>query len=361
MFLTAVRGNRLPYSASECARIEKSYGGTGRCSLFYIIYGEDDFLVKELVAQVKADCGGADLGEANTSKFEGSKLHPNELVAACNTISFLAPKRLVIVEGLLSRFDDGEKRRSGKNASRELQDWSGFAEHVSSMPESSVLVLVDGKLSRTNPLLKTLSPLASVRECKALKGSDLQNWIRDRTMDCGGRISPQALLLLADLIGSNLWILSNEIGKLCLYAGERPIEVADIHAMVSYAREANIFTMVDAIVQHNRAVASRLMHQLMDEGSAPPYLLYMITRQFRLLVQARTLMEQRLPASVVGSKLGLSSDYVLQKALEQARGYSMERLERTYRKLLEADLSIKTGSLEGILALDLLVADLCQE
>lgn len=329
--------------------------------MLYIIYGENDFLVRELLAQVKAECGGADLGGANTSRFEGSKIRSGELIAACNTISFLAPKRLVIVEGLLTRFDSSEKRRSGKVAAKELEEWIGFAGHVSTMPESTALVLVDGELSRNNPLLKALLPLASVRECKALKGPDLQSWIRQRVMDCGGKISPQAVRLLADLVGSNLWILSSELGKLCLYAGERPIEVADINAMVSYAREANIFAMGDAIVQHNRAVASRLMHQLLDDGSAPPYLLFMITRQFRLLIQARTLLAQRTPASTIGSKLGLTSDFVLQKTLEQARGYSRERLEGVYGKLLGADLGIKTGAMEGTLALDLLITDLCQD
>jgi hypothetical protein len=37
----------------------------------------------------------------------------------------------------------------------------------------------------------------------------------------------------------------------------------------------------------------------------------------------------------------------------------MERLEQVYHKLLETDVSIKRGWLKGDMALDLLVAELC--
>jgi hypothetical protein len=36
-------------------------------------------------------------------------------------------------------------------------------------------------------------------------------------------------------------------------------------------------------------------------------------------------------------------------------------LQQIYQKLLDTDLSIKRGRLKGVLALDLLLAELCQE
>jgi len=327
--------------------------------LLHIIYGEDDFSVREQLSKIKADCGGAELGESNIAKFEGSKVRLNELLAACNTISFLAPKRLVVVEGLLSRFQQGGKRRLGKTPAPEVKDWLTLAEHVPNMPESTVLVLIDGALNKTNQLLKKLAPVARVKECISPKGVELQNWTRARVVANGGEITPQALRLLTDLIGSNLWILASEIVKLCLYAKGRRIEVADINSLVSSARESNIFMMVDAIVESRQGIASRLMHQLLNEGAAPPYLLHMITRQFRLLIQAKILASQRMPPNTIGSKIGLTNEFVLGKTLDQARGYSLERLEKIYRKLLDTDISIKRGALEGDLALDLLVTDLC--
>jgi len=56
----------------------------------------------------------------------------------------------------------------------------------------------------------------------------------------------------------------------------------------------------------------------------------------------------------------LFSEYALRRTLEQAGRYSLPRLKQIYRQLLEADLAMKTGRYDSELALDLLVADLCQ-
>jgi len=58
--------------------------------------------------------------------------------------------------------------------------------------------------------------------------------------------------------------------------------------------------------------------------------------------------------------LGVTSDFALRKISEQAERYPLERLKKVYSKLLEADLSIKTGRYEGELALNILIATLCQ-
>jgi DNA polymerase III delta subunit len=85
----------------------------------------------------------------------------------------------------------------------------------------------------------------------------------------------------------------------------------------------------------------------------------MITRQLRLLIQVNELRLQNLSPGEVKAKLGISSDFVLNKAMEQGRRYSMSRLEQVYRKLLETDLSIKRGLWKGEQALDILIAELC--
>ena len=54
------------------------------------------------------------------------------------------------------------------------------------------------------------------------------------------------------------------------------------------------------------------------------------------------------------SRLGLKSEFPLRKTLEQAQRYPLERLKSVYKRLLEADLSIKTGRYDGRLALNLL-------
>jgi len=313
--------------------------------LLYILFGADDFSMREELEKIKEGLGDKELLASNITVFEGHQLKLSQLVDVCGAMPFFGSHRLVIVEGLLGRFEEGQ--------GRSLKDLVG------GMPETTVLVLIDGQIKRDNPLLKELAPQAKVKEFPLLRGAALHGWIQRRVAKGGGTISPQAVRLLAALVGENLWVLASEIEKLLLYTYGRRIEEGDVREVVSYAREASVFTMVDALIEGRASTAARLLHQLLEEGATAPYLLVMITRQLRLLVQAKELTLKGVPASLIKDRLGLASDYTLTKALQQSRRYSMGRLEQVYRKLLETDLAIKRGIWKGELALDLLVAELC--
>jgi len=330
--------------------------------MFYILYGLDEFSLREELERIKDSLGDREALASNTTFFEAREVGIAQLMDACMALPFLGSHRLVIVEGLLGRSKGDEVDSEGESEKKPKGDthkWKQLAEWVGDMPPSTALVLIDGEIRKPNALLKALSPLAEVREFPPLRGAKLKEWIRNRVRLGGGRISSSAVEMMASLVGDNLWVLASEIDKLILYTEGRLIDEEDVREVVSYAREANVFTMVDAIVEGKSARAASLLHQSLDEGAAAPYLLVMITRQLRLLVQVKELSGQRYRRSDIKSRLGISKDFVLDKAIEQGRHYSMERLEQVYRKLLEADLSIKRGTLKGELALDLLVSELC--
>jgi len=330
--------------------------------LLYILYGEDDFSLREALADIKQGLGDKELLSTNTTVLEGQNLSLQQLITTCDTLPFLAPNRMVIIEGLLSRFEalDREKRvAKPKDA-----EWQSFKEDLKRMPGSTVLILVDGGLKRSNPMLTEVAPAAEVREFKSLKGVQLRNWIQARAKSLGCSISTPALQLLSELVGGNLGLLSIEIDKLCLYAQGRMVEDKDVKSLVAYAQETSVFNMVDAILERNASKATRLLNQLEDEGAAPAYLLFMITRQIRLVLQMKDMLQQKQASIDIGHTLGIASDYVIQKVREQARAHDLEQLKAIYRKLLEADISIKTGKIKGDrgeLALELLVCELCED
>lgn len=329
--------------------------------MLYILYGEDDFSLREALARIKEGLGDKELLSTNTTILQGQNLTLQQLIITCDTLPFLAPNRLVIVEGLLSRFEtqDREKRAAKPRDS----EWQYFKEYLNRMPGSTVLILTDGALKRGNPMLADIALLAKVQEFKPFKGAQLNNWMQARAKSLGCSISPPALQLLSELVGGNLGLLSIEIDKLSLYAQGRMVEVNDVKSLVAYAQETNVFSMVDAILERNASKATRLLHLLEDEGAAPAYLLFMITRQVRMVIQAKDMLQQKQAFADLGHTLGISSDYVLQKVREQARAPSMEQLKTVYRKLLDTDISIKTGRIKGDrgeLALELLICELCE-
>jgi DNA polymerase III subunit delta len=322
--------------------------------LLYVLFGIDDFSLRQTLEDIKSTLGDKESLSLNTTALDGRRLTASQLIDACNTVPFLAACRLVIVEGLLERFE-----QSAATKRPLISEWQSLIDFLPVKPPSTVLVLIDGKISKSNPLLKKMSKTAKVHDFPPLKGPRLQQWILSRVAAQGAAISPRAVRPLIETAGEDLWVLANEIDKLSLYAGGRQIEEADVQQVSSFAREANIFTMVDAIAEKRLPAAMRLLHQLLSEGTPPTHLLTMMSRQVRLMVQAKDLGRQRLSPEQKREQLGLSWNFPIDKLLSQSADHSRERLLAIYEKILETDLAIKTGKWQDELALDLLVVDVC--
>lgn len=330
--------------------------------MLHVLLGEDDFSLRQTLEEIKKGIGDQATLMTNTTTLDGRRLTLDNLKSICGTVPFLAEKRLVIVEGLLERFDSKGKSGTKKPSRLDSQKngYQSMAACVSQIPDFTVLVLVDGKIGNRNPLLKELSAKVEIKIFPLLRNVKLRQWLQHRVTEDGGSISASAIDLLARFVGSNLWIMSNEIDKLVLYTAGRRIEDDDIRAVVSYAQEANVFTMVDAILESKVGIAQKLLQQLVQRGATPAYLLVMLARQARIIVRVKEMKEQGKPNTVIQNKLNLTSDFVLRKALEQANQYSWKRIKETYHQLLEADLSIKTGKYDSELALNILIAELGQ-
>ena len=329
--------------------------------MIYVLQGEDDFSKKQFLENLREGIGTPDLLEANTNTLAGAGLTLAHLEAVCNAVPFLAERRLVIVEGLLGQFDnmraDRPRRRpsSGKDA---LEAWEGLIESLNQTPPTTLLVFMEGRLRRDNPILKQVASAAQVQEFPVPRGERLESWIRQRVDDAGAKITPQAVRRLADLVGGDLWILSGEIEKLALYAGEDAIDEEAVESLVVHAREASIFKAVDTILDGRSSVAIELVNLLRLNGAEVSYIITMLARQLRLILLTQELRAQRLPRSELGRRLGLTVDFAIRQTEEHARRHDPERVTAMYRRLLETDLAIKTGELSEDLALETLVVEL---
>ena len=329
--------------------------------IIHLFHGEDDFSLREELAALRSQLDNGGMLASNTSPLDGRTLKAGDLLAVCATVPFLGSHRLVVVEGLLGRFESGRssgRRREGKGSRESVEPWKALPAALAEMPESTVLVFVDGELSASNPLLRLLAPVAETREFEPPRQRAVPDWIRARVSKLELSISPRAVSLLAELVGNDLRTLSQELEKLGVYAEGRQIEEEDVRALVASAREASVLAMVDAVVEGRSGQAVRLLEQLRDEGASSIVALNMITRQYRNLVLAKELMLAHLSPAEIGQRLGIRSDFALRKVIDQSRRYSMPQLERAFARLLETDAAIKRGIYDEDLAVDILLDDL---
>ncbi len=330
--------------------------------MIYLFHGDEEFGRNERIAAIKARLG--DLAEMNTVTLEGRSLTREQLQHHCDSPPFLGDFRLVIVNDLLTRLAKS-KGPDGKQSqtARDFLTW--LTEYISTIPETTTLVLNESKkVAARNPVLKAMNKLGdggvvTLFETPQLKRGELAAWVAKRARAMNIRLERGVAEDLAAFIGSNLRLINSELEKLALYAGDRPISKADLAVMCPYAREASIFDMVDALGNRRTAIAFRLLAQMRNQGAHPLYLLTMIVRQYRILLQVKDYMARGMRKDEIASALHLHP-FPTGKAMSQARNYTPRQLESIYDRLLETDVAIKTGKLEANLALDMLVVELAR-
>ncbi len=145
--------------------------------------------------------------------------------------------------------------------------------------------------------------------------------------------------------------------------GERAINEEDVAALTPYLPEANIFAMVDSLAAGKGEEALALMHRLLDDPREDGFRLYgMIVRQFRLLLLAREHLSGggSTRGADIAKAIGVRSAWQADKFARLSRRFTVEDLERIYRKLQAYDEQAKTGRIDMKLALDILIAGLTQ-
>ena len=332
----------------------------GKKPIVYILRGDDEEAIASHINKFYGGLGEPDMAEMNTSRLEGKNASLNDLRSAALALPFLAERRLVVVE-------DGAKPFEGKGKEDQRKE---FLSLLDSLPQSTglVLVLPDSihykkgweKYHSKHWLIhwaEEAGGRALIVDCPLPSERDMPGWIRRKAAELGGQITPQAAATLAEFIGTNTRRGSQEIVKLLTYANyQRPVDDDDVRRLTSQDHQTDVFTLVDAIGNRDGEKALDMAHLLLEEMDFIP-LFGMIIRQFRLLIQAREIMDAGGSENDIKARLRLHP-YVAQKIRSQAGKFLLPNLEDIYHQLLEIDLGEKTGEMPGDLALDVLIAKL---
>ncbi|MDP2328474.1 MAG: DNA polymerase III subunit delta [Dehalococcoidia bacterium] len=333
--------------------------------MLYVFSGPDEFRASERLRELRASLDSDGSLSSNTSTLAGRGLTPQELLQHASAIPFLAPARLVIVEGLLGAVGN---RRGAAEA------WQPFLDFVPLMPETNHVVLLEppkrddrDDATGRSPLLAALKALPNVKveQFYLLKDwarggpSEVAQWLQDRAVRRGISIEPPAIQTLSDLMGANLRGLASELDKLWAYTNGRTITANDVRLLTPQSREESIFELVDAIVEGHASNGLKLLRRMLEDGSeSPGHVQLLVARQIRQLVRATEVLEQGGTQDDVAAATNLRGGFPLTKLMRQARATHRGAVEAALRAVEHTDFSVKTGRLADTLALELLVVQL---
>lgn len=321
----------------------------------YLFCGDDGDAIDQAVHEVVAHLGDSPNAAMNLTELDGRTASFADLASAAGAMPFLSPRRVVLLTNPVEGFGKASER--GK--------FTGFLEDL---PQTTALVLVEyrpltdprdrrkGKLHWLEDWAAQHAPKAFVKSFSKPRGGEMTRWIVARAREKGGSFSYDGAGMLTELVDSDTRTADLEIDKLLLYVNfNRPVEADDVLALTAYEGEGDIFGLVDALGNRNGREAIAKLHELLNTQDPLP-ILGMIVRQFRLLLQAREILDRGGDENAVTKRLNLHP-YVGKKITGQARRFRMQTLEATYHRLLEVDLAMKSSDMDGDQLLDVFIAE----
>lgn len=335
----------------------------------YLFYGEETYLrdkyLREFMALIPEE-----VRDFNMDIIDARETDIGNIVNLASTLPFMAELRIVIIknaEFFKSRKKSGaEDKVDTKNGKVDTKNDKVnpvdevLLKYLENPPTTTCLIFCSDSVDKKRRTYKTVEKNGQIVEFVPLKGQQLNEWIDRRARNLGKIIEPAGMAGLITAAGNNLWQLNAELEKLSSYTRTEKITAADVGLMVSKTSELSIFELVDAIAERNRANAIKMAREMVFLGEPIIRILFMIARQFRLLLLTKILLQQGNPEKSLAGLLQ-AHPFVAQKCAKQARNFSVQELKAAMEKILTADSDIKSGKQEAVLALELLIIRLCEK
>lgn len=330
----------------------------------HIFHGDDAFSLNRRIRELLASAGDPAEVDMNTTRLDGKQASFEDLQTAAATLPFFGGARWVVVEAALAKFD---KSHTDK-----------YLKLLDGLPETNHLVLViedhkrwrkdaNGKwmqvwetLHAGHWLMKWAASQpgrAEVLEYPLPDERAMDAWIVEEVKRQGGRIDADAAHEMTVHVGNETSIASQEIAKLLTYVDfARPIAVKDVIELVSTEGSADVFVMLDALLEGRTKEAQSLMHRLLEE-EPPEVILGAVSHRLRQLIQVREALDAREDLKALVERRVIFNNQT-GKYTSQARRFSMAQLEASYHRLLEIDLKAKTTFGEMDVDLETLVLEM---
>lgn len=346
--------------------------------MIIFIYGQDSFRGREKIGELRQRFLEEIDHQGNSlSVVDGAVLDLNKFSELVSTDSLFVTKRMLIIENI---FQNKDKQF--------LLDLAMYFQDRAET--SSIIIFVDYSIAKQEQkgrqeivqrdqggnekkltkeqagLFSVFSKQKFVQHFAPLTNPELIGWVKERCQLYNAKITYQAIQLLISLAGNNLWLLNNEIEKVAHYKfGSRPkevseddsviIEVQDIDYMVNGDLDENIFALTDALGGKNKAEAIKLLSEQIRAGMIDYYLISMLIRQFKVLLQVRQCLDNGLTSRQISDELPYHP-YVVRKSIDQAKHFKTNSLKTIFSALVKVDYSLKNSKLPVEVMLDLLVA-----
>ena len=270
----------------------------------------------------------------------------DQVIAAVETLPFLADRRLVIIREHPAITGRGESD-------------DRLISYLPSVPSSAMLIFYcTGKPDARKKLYMAVKKLGGIVTFARLSGADLTRLVTDAFHEAGKECDVRTADYLIFTVGNDASCLLSEVAKIASYAGERPSVTADdVSTLATPSTECTVFQLVDAVVTGQKKRALILLKNQLLNGTEPAAMLALLLRQYRFLQHIKIMQYEKKSREFIRSALGVPP-FALDQYIRQASAYTGGQVKRAVRLCLDTEYGFKSGRLQVDSALEALIIKL---
>lgn len=310
----------------------------------YLLYGEETYLKR----QYKKKLQEAILGNEDTMNlniYVGKGIDITVVMDQADTLPFFADHRLILIED--SKFF--------KSANEEL------VRYLKRIPKETIFLFVEDEVDKRNKLYKTIKSIGRVTEFARQDEKTLIKWILSILKKEEKKITQQTMEMFLEKTGNDMENIAAELEKLICYTMGREVITQEDVAEITAGRTVNkIFEMIRAIAEKRQKEAFDFYYDLLALKEPPMRILFLISRQFHLLMQVKELYHQGYDQRQIAEQIGLQS-FIVKNYIRQASLFSKNELEQAVKDCVETEEAVKTGKMQDILSVELLIVKYSQK
>lgn len=306
-----------------------------------LIYGEEEWIKNEALNKIKSQSvPESDL--MNYASFEGKDFTITQVIDTGETMPFFADEKLMVIK------KSGLFKTGRKEDTEALLDW------MRKKPDYVRIVFVEDEIDKRNALYKYIKSEWEVIEGVCPDDEALIPILKTACQERGLNIEERLIQYLIMNLPRNIGHILLELDKLAAYVGKEKVTKAVIDEVCVFSLEQRVFELLKAVSQKNTSLALSIYNKLIESKESPIGILVLIARQYRILLQIKYLLRMQMPMKQISQSVGVPY-YVAKDLSQQAQQFSFKVLQDILELCLESDCAIKTGKMEPIKCIELLI------
>lgn len=311
---------------------------TGQLKQVYLLYGEESYLRRQYRDKLKSAIISNE-DTMNYNYFVGKNIAVGEVIDLGETMPFFADRRLIVLE------NSGFFKASNEQ----------MTNYMTGVSESTSIVFVEAEVDKRSKLFKFMQRAGTAVEFPVQGEDTLKRWIVGLLKKENKNITEKTMMHLLGKTGTDMENIKAELEKLICYCLDQDVITQKAVDEICSTRISNhIFDMVNAMAEKRQKEAMRLYYDLLALKEPPMRILFLIARQFNILLQVKELCTKGYDNKVIGTKIGLPS-FIAGKYVTQASKFKSKDLQDAVTACIHAEESVKTGKMNDIMSVELII------